>query len=107
MAKIEGGSAYKQTMRSTQPMTDILATDHHFSHVDAFDPCYGTSHLYLGLQSFRDCLPPWLGGPKACTRSWSPMLDALKTAAEAYLETSLAAAEVVFPFPVSRVGRLP
>ena len=100
MAKIQGGSTYKQTMRPTQPM-DVSATGHHFGHVDASEPCYGTPHSYLGLQSLRDYLPPWLGGPKASTRSLIPMLDALKAATEAYLETSLAAAEVVFPFPVS------
>ncbi|KAL9098005.1 MAG: hypothetical protein Q9163_006242 [Psora crenata] len=101
VAKIEGGSAYKQTIRSTQPIDDIFATDNHFSHVDTFDPCYDTSHPYLELQSLGDYLPPWLRGPNACTRSLIPMLDALKTAVEAYIETSLVAAEVVFPFPVS------
>ena len=88
-------------MRSTQPKNEIFAADHHYSHVDIFDPYYGTSYPYLGLQSFRDYLPPWLGGPNARARSLIPMLDALKTAAEAYVETSLAAAEVVFPFPMS------
>lgn len=45
-------------------------------------------------------MPPWLKGPKARTRSLTPILDALKTAAEAYEDTSLVAAEVVLPLPV-------
>lgn len=38
-------------------------------------------------------------------RSLILMLKALKTAAEAYLETPLSAAEVAFPFPVTEAYR--
>ena len=47
---------------------------------------------------FRDHLPPWLGGPDAIERTMTPMLTALKSAVEAYLEESLLDAEVVFSY---------
>ena len=76
----------------------IRATD---IHRDMSKPGTGAVQAPLGLQSLRDYLPPWLGGKNARTQSLSRMLEALKTATESYLETSLSTAEVVMPFPVS------
>ncbi len=89
IAKIEGGPAYKQMIRATDILKDMskLGT--------------GAIQAPLRLQSLRDYLPPWLGGKNARTQSLSRMLEALKTATESYLETSLSTAEVVMPFPVS------
>ena len=68
---------------------------------DSSQPSIGAAQASLGLQSLRDYLPPWLGGKDARTRSLSWMLQALNTAAESYLETSLSTVEVVVPFPAS------
>ena len=68
---------------------------------DSSQPNTGAAQVYLGLQSLRHYLPPWLGGKNARTQSLSRMLQALKTAVESYLETPLSTVEVVVPFPAS------
>ena len=67
---------------------------------EALTPDIGAAQASLSLQSLRNYLPTWLGGTDARAQSLVPMLKALKTATESYLEAPLSAAEVVMPFPV-------
>lgn len=68
--------------------------------IEALTPDIGAAQASSSLQSLRDYLPTWLGGTDARAQSLVPMLKALKTATESYLEAPLSAAEVVMPFPV-------
>lgn len=90
IAKIEGGPAYKQMIHAT----DVS------DGTEALTPDIGAAQASLSLQSLRDYLPTWLGGTDARAQSLVPMLKALKTATESYLEAPLSVAEVVMPFPV-------
>lgn len=62
-----------------------------------------TEQAPIGLQSFRNYLPPWLGGRDVRAQSLTGMLSALKTASESYLEASLSTVAVITPFRVSDV----
>lgn len=61
----------------------------------------GATRETLKLQSYRDYLPPWLGGHDHRLQPLPSMLRALKVATESYLESPLSDAEVVVPFPVT------
>ena len=56
---------------------------------------------YFMGYGFRDRLPPWLGGPSMLERSMTPMLKAIKQAAQAYLESPPTIAQLSFPVLVS------
>lgn len=64
---------------------------------------WATGQVLIGLQSFRNYLPPWLGGRDVRAQSLTGMLSALKTASESYLEASLSTVAVITPFRVSDV----
>lgn len=88
-------------MRLTKPL-DGHTRAHCFQPSDVRDAATETIQAFMGLQSLRDYLPPWLGGEHdSCPQPLLWMLQALKAATEAYLEASLSIAEVVFPFPIS------
>ena len=61
----------------------------------------GATHQRLKLQSYRDYLPPWLGGHDHRFQPLPSMLRALKVATESYLGSPLSDTEVVVPFPVT------
>ena len=67
---------------------------------EALTPNIGAAQASWSLQSLRDYLPPWLGGTDTRAQSLYPMLKALETATESYLEDPFSVAEVVMPFPV-------
>ena len=83
--------------------TDILydGTTPPTSPSDASLHNSGASQGGLKLQSYRDYLPPWLGGHQTRFQPLPSMLKALKVATESYLEGPLSDAEVVVPFPVT------
>ncbi|KAL8809923.1 MAG: hypothetical protein Q9200_003001 [Gallowayella weberi] len=85
--------------------TTALLDDRAFTrctlHDYALDHGTPATQATLGLQSFRDFLPPWLGGDDGCIPSLIQMLKALKTASESYFQSTLLSAEVVVPFPAS------
>lgn len=85
VTKIEGNPTYKQRMRTANVYKDI--------HPD--------TQATLSWQSFRDYLPPWLGGHNNTHESLQRMLKSLKIASESYLETSVSTAEITVPFPIS------
>lgn len=98
IATVEGGPAYKQTMRIAAASGDnILAYQ---QMLETSEQSSMTAQIPMGLQSFRDYLPPWLGGRDARTQSLFRMLNALKTASESYLEAPLTTAVVDMPFRV-------
>ncbi len=100
IAKIEGGPAYKQMMRTTEVGRDNIFTQQASSIDTMASSGLGTLQRF-SLQSFRAYLPPWLGGYDIRTQPQTRMLQALKTATESYLEGPLLDAEVVLPFPVA------
>jgi hypothetical protein len=61
------------------------------------------SNIRLKLQSIRDYLPPWLGGKprNPDSQALTPMLSALKAAAESHLEITISNAGVAAPFGVT------
>ncbi|KAL9619883.1 MAG: hypothetical protein Q9160_005530 [Pyrenula sp. 1 TL-2023] len=101
--KIQGGPAYKETMRSPE-FWDRHAPAPHYRSLDSFRSWKRPSSAYFELQSLRNHLPSWLGGQDLSSQPLSWMVNALKATAEAYLEAPISAAEVVFPFPTSELG---
>ena len=99
IAKIEGGPAYKQTMRIATISGSSALT--HQQLLGTSEQSSMTSQIPIGVQSFRNFLPPWLGGRDARTQSLFRMLDALKTASKSYLEAPLMTAVVITPFRVT------
>lgn len=89
VAKIEGNPTYKQRMRTAD-----VEKDHAYIAPDI--------PTTVSWQSFRDYLPPWLGGHKHTHESISRMLKSLKIASESYLEASVSTAEITVPFPISQ-----
>ena len=98
IAKIEGGSAYKQIMRASDSIRFYDGIPQQSKLDKSSKAALVVAQIRLGLQSLRDYLPPWLGGQDSRTEALSRMLKALKVATESFLETQLSDAEVVFPF---------
>ena len=99
IAKVKESSAYKQLMRTTDVLYDDTTPP--TSPSDASLLNSGASQGRLKLQSYRDYLPPWLGGHQTRFQPLPSMLRALKVVTESYLEKPLSDAEVVVPFPVT------
>lgn len=89
VAKIEGNPTYKQRMRTAD-----FQEDHAYIAPD--------TPASVSWQSFRDYLPPWLGGHNHTHDSLSRMLKSLKIASESYLDASVSTAEITVPFPISK-----
>jgi hypothetical protein len=93
IAKIQGNSRYQQMMR-----TAYVSENEQTS----FSAILPESHQpIIGVQSLRDYLPPWLGGKFRPPQPLVPLINALKTAAETYLEASILTAQYAVSFPVS------
>jgi hypothetical protein len=88
VAKIEGNPTYKQRMRTADGQRNYVYIA-------------PETKATVGWQSFRDYLPPWLGGHNHTYESISRMLKSLKLATESYLEASVSTAEITVPFPIS------
>ncbi|KAJ5577639.1 uncharacterized protein N7459_006603 [Penicillium hispanicum] len=88
VAKIEGNPSYKHRMRTADVQEDdaYIAPD---------------TQTTVGWPSFRDYLPPWLGGHNNTNKHLSGMLKSLKIAIESYQEASVSTAEITVPFPIS------
>lgn len=99
IAKVEGSPAYKQLMRTTDVLYNAATTPRSASDASLHNS--GATQGRLRPQSYRDYLPPWLGGHDYRLQPLPSMLRALKVATESYLESPLSDAEVVVPFPVT------
>ncbi|KAL9108710.1 MAG: hypothetical protein Q9227_006506 [Pyrenula ochraceoflavens] len=97
VVKIPGGHNYKESMR---PFKSTYDSDSAASTVTNHSTFGMTSpQRFLGSQTFRSYLSPWLHDPEPSdplTLSISPMLSALKTCTEAYLESPVSTARVIF-----------
>ncbi|KAL8928487.1 MAG: hypothetical protein Q9208_001721 [Pyrenodesmia sp. 3 TL-2023] len=96
LAKIEGGPAYQQMMRTAARSDEALVRDPTLMHQPD-----RLIQLPLALQSFSNLLPHWFGLNDVGTLALSEMLQSLKIASESYLEAPLAGVEVVVPFSAS------
>ena len=101
IAKIEGSSSYKSTMRAdgvSQYSTELCGS----LSQTASDSAMGATQMPFALSSLGDYLPPQIRTSNHRVETLTGMLRALKTATESYLETTVSPAEVVFPFPASK-----
>ncbi|KAL8758817.1 MAG: hypothetical protein Q9184_003812 [Pyrenodesmia sp. 2 TL-2023] len=96
LAKIEGGPAYQQIMRTAARSDEALVRDPTLRHQSD-----RLNRLPLALKIFSNHLPHWFGLNDAGTLALSQMLQSLRIASESYLEAPLTGVEVVVPFSAS------
>jgi hypothetical protein len=89
---MEGGSAYKEWMRSIH----VLQINESFVL---------NSETIPNRISFLEYLPPWLGRKKPQPLPIIPIMNALKAAVEAYLETTIFEVSVAAPFLISQADQ--
>jgi hypothetical protein len=99
VAKIPGGTTYRQIMREAYLPKGHGASYDTALHHNQLGSGLRDSQALIHPQLLRDYLPPWLGGKRP--RTLVPMLRALKAAVESYLETTISNADIVVPFPIT------
>ncbi|KAF2428644.1 hypothetical protein EJ08DRAFT_699061 [Tothia fuscella] len=101
VAKVAGGFNYKQMMRAAYHSAETTPYD------DQGTFARRTQKSFLDFQYLRDHLPSWRpswpGHEDRSYQSLVPMVKALKTAIESYLEEGISTAEIVTPFPVDEI----
>ncbi|KAF2670721.1 hypothetical protein BT63DRAFT_199809 [Microthyrium microscopicum] len=107
IAKITGGASYRQFMRDAYTLKqDRPSSSGALPKQSSSKPLSSTglacSHLKCAYTQFLDDWVPCWRGKQDSFQSAIPMLKALKTATDSYLETTISTAQVAFPFKTSQ-----